>query len=162
MDVWLKEFHELFLHFFGRPTPNETYLLVALCVLFGALALSRISTGLGAIGAFYTTGALMTAAGLAIILAAMALLPVLDFHEWWMPLAVPAAALAVVVVPLTVLFQKGDYVTALIAWTVALSMVAVVLTLEPMTVRMFEKGFEKAVKNGMKLEKNRIETEQFK
>lgn len=162
MEAWLRELHTLFLHFFGRATPTETYVVIALCVLLGALALSRVSTGLGAIGAFYTTGVLMTAAGLCIVLIALAFLPFIGFEAWWMPLAVPAAVMLVVVIPMTVLFQKGGYVTALIAWTVTLLVIAVVLTLEPMAVRTFEDGFAKAVKNGMRLEKNRIETENFK
>jgi len=162
MEAWLRELHGLFLHFFGRATPTETYVVIALCVLLGALALSRVSTSLGAIGAFYTTGVLMTSVGLAAILASMALLPFINFHAWWLLLAVPAVAILVIVVPLTVLFQKGSYVTALIGWTVTLLVIAVVLILEPMTVRSFQQGFEKAVKNGMKLENNRIETEKFK
>ncbi len=162
MDVWLREFHGLFLYFFGRATPTETYTIVGLCVLLGALALSRVSTGLGAIGAFYTTGVLMTSAGLAIIVASLALLPFLGLEMWWIPLALPAAAILVLVVPLTVFFQKGGYVTALIAWTVTLLVVGVILTMEPIVMRTFEQGFEKAVKNGMKLESHRFETEQFK
>jgi len=162
MEAWLRELHGLFLHFFGRATPTETYVVIALCVLLGALALSRVSTSLGAIGAFYTTGVLLTAFGLAIVITTLSILPFFGFYAWWMPLAVPAVAILVIVVPLTVFFQKGSYVTALIGWTVTLLVIAVVLILEPMTVRSFEQGFEKAVKNGMKLENNRIETEKFK
>lgn len=162
MEAWLKGLHGLLLHFFGRTTLSETYMVVALCVLFGALALSRVSTSLGAMEAFYTTGILMTTVGLAVIIAALALLPFFSFQAWWLPLALPAAAMLVIVVPLTVLFQKGGYVTALIAWTVTLLVIAVILTLEPMAMRSFENGFGKAIKNGMKLERHRIETERYK
>jgi hypothetical protein len=158
MEAWLGEFHVLFTHFFGRATPVETYTVIALCVLLGALALSRVSTGLGAMGAFYTTGVLLTAAGLTISIGALACLPLFGFYAWWMPLVVPAAAILVVVLPLTVLLQKGGYVTALIAWTVTLLVVAVILTLEPMAMRTLEKG--RAKTNA--LEKHRIETERFK
>ncbi|HNX52870.1 MAG TPA: hypothetical protein PKI68_03920 [Pontiellaceae bacterium] len=158
METWLREFSGLLLHFFGRATPNETYLVVALCVMFGALALSRVSTSLGAIGAFYTTGVLLTSSGLMIIIAALALLPFLGFQAWWLPLAVPAAAVLVIVLPLTVLFQKGSYVTALIGWTVTLLVVAAILTLEPIGRHAIEKGLEKT----KPLERHRIETEHYK
>lgn len=162
MDAWLKEFYELFVYFFGRATPSETYVVILLCVLFGALALSRIGMGLGALGAFYTTGVLLTSAGLVIIVAALAILPFLNFYAWWMPLAVPCVVILLVVLPLTMLLQQCGYVTSLIAWTVTLLVIAVVLTLEPMAMRSFEKGFEKAIKNGTRLEQHRIETEQLK
>lgn len=162
MDAWLKEFYELFMYFFGRATPSETYMVILLCVLFGALALSRVSTGLGALGAFYTTGVLLTSAGLAVIVAAFSVLPFLDFYAWWMVLAVPCTGVLLVVLPLTMLFQKCGYVTSLIAWTVTLLVIAVVLVFEPMVMRSIEKSFEKAIKNGMRLEQHRLETEQLK
>ncbi len=158
MEIWLREFYGLLLHFFGRSTPNETYLVVALCVLLGALALSRVSTSLGAIGAFYTTGVLLTSAGLVISIASLALLPFFRFQAWWLPLAVPAIAVLIVVLPLTVLFQKGSYVTALIGWTVTLLVVAAVLRLEPMGRHAIEKGIEKT----KPLERHRIETERYR
>jgi hypothetical protein len=162
MDAWLKEFYELFMYFFGRATPPETYMVVLLCVLFGALALSRVSTGLGALGAFYITGVLLTSVGLVVIVATLAVLPFLDFYAWWMTLAVPCAAILLVVLPLTMLFQKSRYVTSLIAWTVTLLVIAVILTLEPMAMRTVEKKFEKAKNNALRLEQHRIETEQLK
>jgi hypothetical protein len=163
MDAWLKEFYELFMYFFGRATPPETYMVVLLCVLFGALALSRVSTGLGALGAFYITGVLLTSAGLAVIVAALAVLPFLDFYAWWMVLAVPCTGVLLVVLPLTMRFQKCRYVTALIAWTVTLLVIAAVLNLEPMAMRTVKKNFEKAKNNALRLEQHRLETmEQLK
>ena len=158
METWLRDFYGLLLHFFGRATPNETYLVVALCVMFGALALSRVSTSLGAVWAFYTTGVLLTSAGLVIIIAALALLPCFGFQAWWLPFAVPAMALLIIVLPLTVILQKGTYVTALIGWTVTLLVVAAVLTLEPMGRHAIEKGIDKT----KPLERHRIETEHYK
>ena len=162
IEAWLKEFIGLFLYFFGRATPNETYVLIALCVLLGALALSRISRRLGSIGAFYTTGILLVCLGVTIIIASLACLPFLPVQAWWMVLALPAVMLLIVVLPLTMLFQKGGYVTALIAWTVTLLVVAAVLTLEPMAKQSIDNGIEKAVQKGMPFEKHRIETENFK
>ena len=137
MDTWLKGTYQLLLHFFSRETPNETYLLIALCVLLGALALSRISTKLGAIGAFYTTAILLTPLGLMLLIAAMAVPPVFGLDACWMPLAASGLALLVVIIPLTMLFQKGGYVTSLIAWTVTVLVVGAVLTLEPNIKRSF-------------------------
>ncbi len=162
MDAWLKEFYELFVYFFGRATPSETYMVILLCVLFGALALSRVSTKLGALGAFYTTGVLLTSAGLTVIVVTLSVLPFLDFHAWWMTLAVPCTGILLVVLPLTMLFQKCGYVTSLIAWTVTLLVITAILTLEPMAMRSIEKKLEKAIKNGMRLEQHRLETEQLK
>lgn len=158
MEAWLRDLHGLFLHFFGRADPVETYTMIALCVLFGALALSRVSSGLGAKGAFFTTGILLTAVGLTVIGAALALPPVFGFHSCWMPLVAAGAALLVVVLPLTILFQKGGYIGALIAWIVTLLIVAAVLALEPMVMRSLGKGLEKA----HQLEKHRIEVESIK
>jgi hypothetical protein len=158
MDAWLSGMYEIFLHFFGRATPVETGAVIAFCLLLGALALSRIGNALGAAGAFYSTGIVLTAAGLALVGCAMALPPVFDLDACWMPLAAAIAVFLVVVLPLTVLFQKGGYIAALIAWTVTLLVITVVLTLEPMVMRTFEKGVEK----GLRLEKHRVELEMFK
>lgn len=158
MEAWLREFHGLFLHFFGRATPNETYLVVTLCVLLGALALSRVSTGLGSIWAFYTTGVLLTAGGLAILLAALAFLPFVGVEAWWMPLALPAVVFLIVVLPMTMLFQKAHYVTALIAWTVTLLVIAAVLAMEPLVRHSIDRGVEKIGP----IERHRMETELFK
>jgi len=158
MDAWLNGMHGVFLRFFGRATPEETYTVIALCVLLGALALSRISTELGARGAFYTTGLLLTALGLALIGAAMAVPPVFGLHLVWMPMAVAGLVLLVLILPLTMLFQKGGYITALIAWIVSLLIIGAILLLEPMMMRLWGKGLEKA----HQLEKHRIELESVK
>ncbi len=163
MDEWLSETCGLFLHFFGRETPSETYLVVALCVLFGALALSRVSTNLGALGAFFTTGVLVTALGLTLLFGAMAIPPAFfTCLPFWVPLVLAALVLLVVVVPMTVLFQKGGYVTALIAWTVTLLTIGAILTLEPIAKHAVEKGLELSVKRAQQLEGHRINTETFK
>jgi hypothetical protein len=158
MDAWLSGMYEIFLHFFGRATPVETGTVIAFCLLFGALALSRIGTAMGSRKAFYSTGVLLTAAGLALFVAAMALPPVFGLDACWMPLAAAVAALVVVVLPLTALFQKGGYIVALIAWTVALLTVGAILSLEPIIARTFEKGVEK----GHQIEKHRIGVESAK
>lgn len=139
MDAWLGETCGLFLNFFGRGTPTETYVVVALCILSGALALSRVSTSLGALGAFYTTGVLVTSLGLVLLFAAMAAPPAFTYLPDWVALAMSALVLLAAVVPLTVLFQKGSYVTALIAWTVVLLTIGAILTLEPVAMRSVEK-----------------------
>jgi hypothetical protein len=158
MDAWQNEFHGLFIHFFVRAAPVETGTVVALCVLLGALVLSRIGTAMGSSRAFYSTGVLLTAAGLALLVAAMALPPFFGLDDGWMPIAAAIAALLVLVVPLTALFQKGGYIVALIAWTIALLVVGAILVLEPMVMRTFEKGVEK----GHQIEKHRIEVESVK
>jgi hypothetical protein len=158
MDTWLSQTFGLFVHFFGRETLNETYVLIALCILLGALALSRISTGLGAIGAFYTTGVILVPLGLALLVAALALPPVFGLDACWMPLAMAGLVFLIVVLPLTILFQKGGYVTALIAWTVTLLVVGAVLTLEPAVRHSADKYIEK----GIEIEKHRIATEKYK
>lgn len=158
MNAWLKEMYELFLGVFVRATPTETYTVLALCILLGAFALSRVSTGLGAIKAFYTTGIFLTASGLILLGAAMALPPVFGFDDCWMPMAAAALILLVIVLPLTVLFQKGRYVTALIGWIVALLTIGAVMSLEPYVMHQVDKY---RVKAGV-IEKHRIETERFK
>jgi hypothetical protein len=158
MEAWLSETFELLAHFFGRPAPAETYTVITLCILLGGLALSRVSTGLGAIGAFYTTGVLLTATGLVLLVAAMAAPPVFGLNSQWMPLAAAGLAFLTVVLPLTVLFQKGKYVTALIGWTVTLLTVGAVLTLEPRAWHSLDKYIEK----GVEIKKHRVETEMFK
>ena len=162
IEAWLKEFIGLFLYFFGRATPNETYVLIALCVLLGALALSGISQRLGSIGAFYTTGILLVCLGLTIIIASLALVPFFPFQAWWMVLAVPAAAMLIVVLPLTMLLQKGGYVTALIAWTVTLLVIAVILTFEPMARQSLENVYDNIFNKSMKLKQHHFEIEKFK
>ena len=162
MDAWLVETCGLFLVFFGRETLAETYVVVALCLLLGALALSRVSTNLGALGAFYTTGVLLTALGLVLLFAAMALPPAFTYLPYWVPLVLAALVLLVVIIPLTVLFQKGGYVTALIAWTVTLLTIGAVLTLEPIAMRSVKRGFELSAKNARQFEGHRINTEKFK
>ncbi len=143
MNAWLNQVYDLAMNVFGRPTPQEMYILIALYVLLGALALSRVGTSLGAIGAFYTTGVLLLPVGLVLLLAAMEVPPLFGFCNDWMPLVMAALVLLVVVVPLTVLFQKGGYVAALIAWTVALLTVGAVLTLEPMAMRKLDQGVQR-------------------
>jgi peptidoglycan/LPS O-acetylase OafA/YrhL len=158
MNAWLNGTWALLVHFFVRETPAETYILIALCVLLGALALNHISSGLGALGAFYTTAILLTPAGLLLLVAALALPPVFGLNEFWMPLAMAGLALLIVVLPLTILFQKGGYVTALIAWTVTLLVVGAVLTLEPIARHSADKYIEK----GMTIGQHRSETEKCK
>ena len=162
MDAWLSETFRLLLHFFGRETPTETYVVVSLCVLFGALALSRVSTNLGALGAFFTTGVLVTALGLVLLFSAMAIPPAFAYLPFWVPLVLAALVLLVVVVPMTVLFQKGGYVTALIAWTVTLLTIGAILTLEPIAKRSVEKGLELSITSAQQLEGHRIQTEKYK
>ena len=162
MDEWLSETCGLFLHFFGRETPSETYVVVALCLLFGALALSRVSTNLGALGAFYTTGALLTTLGVALIFMAMALPPTFTYLPVWVPLVLAALVLLVVVVPMTVLFQKGGYVTALIAWTVTLLTIGAVLTLEPIVKRSVERVHKVYLLKAQQIEKLQINKEKVK
>jgi hypothetical protein len=161
MDTWLKGTYQLLLHFFSRETPNETYLLIALCVLLGTLALSRISTKLGAIGAFYTTAILLTPLGLVLLVAAMAVPPVFGLDACWMPLAASGLALLVVIIPLTMLFQKGGYVTSLIAWTVTVLVVGAVLTLEPNIKRSFY-DLKTGLENGKLFSQRRAEQELIK
>lgn len=158
MNAWLSHTVQLLTHFFGRATPAETYAVIALCVLLGGLALSRVGTALGSLWAFYTTGVLLAAAGLALLVAAMAIPQVLGLTSCWMPLAASGLALLVVVLPLTILFQKGGYVTALIAWTVALLTVGAILTLEPRVRRVVDKYVEK----GIEFEKRRFDMEKIR
>ncbi|MCC7300729.1 MAG: hypothetical protein IT583_06595 [Verrucomicrobia bacterium] len=143
MDAWLGQVYDLLLYVFGRATSEETGVLVGLCILLGALALSRVGTSLGALGAFYTTGVLLLPVGLLLVFAAMAVPSLFGFYDCWMPLTAAVIALLVLVLPLTVLFQKGGYVAALIAWTVALLIVGAVLTLEPMAMHKIDKGVQK-------------------
>lgn len=158
MNKWLSDSYELFMIFFGRSTPVETYILAALCVLLGALALSRVSTALGAIGAFYTTAVLLTPSSLFLIFAAMAVPQFFGMNSCWLPLLTATAMLLIVILPLTVLFQKGGYVTALIAWTVTLLTIGAVLSIEPVVMRSVEKYTAKAVQ----IEKHRIRVESYK
>lgn len=157
MDAWLNEVYRLFVQFFGRATPEETYTVIALCVLLGALALSRIGTALGSTGAFYTTGVLLLPAGLALLLAAMAVPPVFGFTACWMPLAAALLALLIVVLPLTMLFMRGGYVTALIAWTVALLTVGAVMSLEP----VIRHSLDKYIAKGQQIEQHRKAVEKY-
>jgi len=162
MDAWLGETCGLFLSFFGRETPKETYVVIALCILLGALALSRVSTHLGALGAFYTTGVLVIVFGLVLLFAVMAVVPVFTYFPFWVSLILAVLVLLAVIVPLTVFLQRGGYVMALIAWTVTLLTIGAVLTLEPIVKRAVEKGFELSVKNVHQFEGHRIDTEKFK
>lgn len=158
MEAWLGGCYGLFRHLFGRATPNETYVVVTLCILLGALALSRVSTGLGAIGAFYTTGLFMTVSGIGLLVAAMAAPNAFGYECFLMPLAAAILMFLVVVLPLTVLFQKGGYIAALIAWTIALLTIGAILTLEPRIMHAFDKYIEKS----QHIEKRRIATENYK
>jgi len=132
MNAWLNETLRMYLHFFARETVAETYTVIALCVLLGGLVLSQVSTSLGAVRAFYCRGVCITGGGLCLLLAALPLPEVLGLTGWWMPATAAALALLLLVLPLTVLFQKGRYVSALIAWTVTLLTVGAILTVEPM------------------------------
>ena len=158
MEAWLNGCYGLFLHLFGRATPNETYMVIALCVLLGALALSRVSTSLGAIGAFYTTGLISTVLGLVLLVAAMAVPQAFGYEFFLIPLAAAGLMFLVVVLPLTILFQKGGYLAALIAWTIALLTIGAILTLEPKVIHAFDQYIEK----GMQFENRRIDTENYK
>jgi phosphatidylserine synthase len=158
MDALMKEFHGIFLHYFGRETLQETHGVVVLCLLFGALALSRVSTTLGAVRARYTTGILLTAAGLSLIGVVQAALPQFGLDEWWMRLAAVIATVFVLVIPVTLLLQKGGYGTALIAWIVTLLVVAVILTLEPIAMKSISKSFGKV----QQIETRRIQIENYK
>lgn len=158
MDAWLNEVYGLFLSIFSRETQEETYIVIGLCILFGALALSRVGTALGSLGAFFTTGVLLTAGGLALLIGMLALPPVFGFDVWWMPLVAAVATLLVVVLPLTMLFHRGGYIAALIAWTIALLTVGAILATEPIAMR----AFEKVLKESQRLGQHRVEVESFK
>jgi signal transduction histidine kinase len=162
MDAWLGETCGLFLNFFGRRTPTETYVVVALCILFGALALSRVSTYLGALGAFYTTGVLVTVLGLVMLFAVMAVVPAFTYFPFWVSLIMAALVLLAVVVPLTVLLQRGGYVMALIAWTVTLLTIGAILTLEPIAMRSVERVHKVYLAKVQQIEKLHINTEKVK
>jgi len=158
MEAWLHGCYGLFLHLFGRATPNETYTVISLCVLLGALALSRVSTGLGAVGAFYTTGLILTVLGIALLVAAMAVPQALGREFVLLPLLAAVLMFLGVILPLTVLFQKGGYVTALIAWLITLLTIGAILTLEPKAVDAIRKYMEKTTQ----IEKHRMNTENYK
>ncbi|MEI7851564.1 MAG: hypothetical protein WCH86_06995 [Kiritimatiellales bacterium] len=162
MDEWLSEMCDLFFYFFGRETSTEMYVLVALCTLLGALALSRVGTSLGALGSFYITGVVVTVFGLVLFFAVMAVVPTFTYFPFWVSLILAALVLLVVVVPLTVLVQRGRYVTALIAWTVTLLTIGAILTLEPIAMRSFKRVFKLGVESAQKFEKHRIDTEKAK
>jgi hypothetical protein len=161
MDAWLGETFGLFLNFFGRETSTETHVVIVLCILLGALALSRVGTNLGALGAFFITGVLITALGLALIFAAMALPSAFTYFPFWVSLILAVLALLGIVIPLTVWFHKGGYVTALIAWTVALLTIGTVLTLEPIAMRSVQKGLALSVTRVHQVEGHRIQTEKL-
>lgn len=161
MNTWLNGLSGLLVHFFVRETPAETYVVIALCVLLGALALSRVSVGLGSLKAFYTTAVLLMPPGLVMLIAAMALPQGFGVHVWWMPLAAAVLALLAVVVPLTMLLMKGGYVNTLIAWTVAVLVTGAVLTLEPRVKQSFD-GFKKRFESGTLFNLHQTKTELWK
>lgn len=138
MDAWMKETLDLMKHFFDRATPMETYVVIALCVLLGAFALSAICTRMGSLSAFYLTAIVLVSAGLVLLIGALALPPVLGLKAGWAPVATAALGFLVFVVPFSALFQKGSYVSTLIAWTVAVLITGAVLTLEPRVKHSFE------------------------
>jgi membrane-bound ClpP family serine protease len=158
MEAWLHVCYGLFLHLFGRATSNETYVVVTLCLMLGALALSRVSTSLGAIGAFYTTGLILTVLGIALLVAAMAAPQALGCGFVLLPLLAAILMFLGVILPLTILFQKGGYITALIAWMITLLTIGVILTLEPKAMNAINKYIEKTTQ----IEKHRINTENYK
>lgn len=158
MDAWLTEAFRLLVHFFGRPTEAETYAVVVLCVLLGALALSRIGTALGSPGAFYTTGVLWLPSGLVLLVTAMAAPAAFGLDDCWMPLAAAGLALLLIVLPLTMLFMRGGYVASLIAWTVAFLTIGAVLSLEPLAWHSLDKYIVK----GQQIEQLRFKMENFK
>ncbi len=158
MNAWLSETFRLLESFFGRTSLAETSVVIALCIFLGALALSRIGTGLGALGAFYTTGMLLTPIGLVLLVSALALPSVFGQELFWMPLATACLVLLVVVIPLTNLFQKGSYVATLIAWTVAILVTGAVLTLEP-RIKRSANEFKMRLENGRLFSQHRAEQE---
>lgn len=130
MNAWLKALEDFYFGVCGRASNGETVFLTVLCVLLGALALSRVATGLGSIGAFYTTAVLLVPIGLFLICAGMVLPVLLGRLEWWMPVAAGTLSGLVLVLPLTMAMMKGRYVASLIAWVVALLTIGAVLKLE--------------------------------
>jgi hypothetical protein len=161
MNVWLDGTSGLLVHFFVRETPAETYFVIALCVLLGALALSRVSTGLGTLKAFYTTAILLMPPGLIVLIAALALPHGLGMNVWWMPLAAAMLALLAVVVPVTMLCMRGGYVNTLIAWMVAVLVTGAMLTLEPRVKQSFD-GFKKGFESGSLFNLHQTKTELWK
>ncbi len=162
MDEWLSELCGLFFNFFGRETPSEMYVVVALCILLGALALSRVGTSLGALGAFYVTGVLITVFGLVMLFAVMAVVPAFTYFPFWVSLIMAVLVLLAVVVPLTGFLQNGGYVKALIAWTVTLLTIGAVLTLEPIAKRAVDRVHKVYLVKAQQIEKLHINTEKFK
>ena len=159
MDAWLLEACGLFFTLFGRETSTETYMVVALCILLGALALSRIGTRLGALGAFYIMGVLVTVLGLMLIFAVMAVVPTFTYFPFWVSLIVATVVLLAVVVPLTVWAQKGGYVTALIGWMATLLTIGAILILEPIAMSFFKEVSVVGAESAEKFEEHRIATE---
>jgi hypothetical protein len=158
VNAWWSGTSALLLHWFGRETPAETYVVVVLCVLLGALALNRVSLGLGALGAFYTTALVLTPSGLFVLMAALALPPARGGSGVWIPLGCAALIFLVGVVPLTALLQKGSYVASLIAWTVVLLTVGAVLIQEP-RVKQSVDALKIGIENGRLFDARRTETE---
>lgn len=161
MNAWLNGTSDLLVHFFCRESPQETYTVIALCTLLGALALSRVSNGLGAMRAFYTSGILLVPAGLVILVAALALAPVFGLHGSWFPLGMAVLVLLILVLPLTVLLLRGGYVTMLVAWTVTLLTVGVVLTMEP-ELKQSAEGLKDRLIHGRLFEQSHTNLETYK
>lgn len=161
MNAWLNGTSGLLVHFFVRETPAEMYVVIALCVLLGALALSRVSVGFGSLKAFYTTAVLLMPPGLVMLIAAMALPHGLGMNVWWMPLAAATLVFLAVVVPVTMLLMKGGYVNTLVAWTVAVLVTGAVLTLEPRVKRSFD-GFKKCFESGTLFNMRQTKSELWK
>lgn len=139
MLEWINVAHRLFLTVFGRETPGESGALVGFCLLLGALALSRTATALGALKAFYNTCLVLMAAGLALLLAIMALTISLGTDPVWAPVAAAGGALLLILVTLSRFMLKCGYVKALVSWTVALLTVGAILSLEPLAMEKFKR-----------------------
>jgi hypothetical protein len=151
MSVWLNRTVELLQAFFVRESPGETYAVIALCVLLGALALSRVSTALGGMWAFFFSGIFLTAGGLILLVAGLTAPSAFGWNDIWMPMAAAGLVFLLIVLPLTALLQRSGYIATLIAWTVTLLVIGAFLALEPIMMSIAEK----AVQRGYQLQSSK-------
>jgi hypothetical protein len=92
----------------------------------------------------------------------MAVVPAFTYFPFWVSLIMAALVLLAVVVPLTVLLQRGGYVMALIAWTVTLLTIGAISTLEPIAMRSVERVHKVYLAKVQQIEKLHINTEKVK
>lgn len=153
MNEWIDSLQAILRQLLGDPGSNlEMWVLVAGAFLIMWAIVGKVGSLLGIINTRPAQTFIVTLVGLVLSFAALAAmhiyLPVCNEPEYrlWTMIGVPLAVTLVLIAPFMGLFQKANYISAVVAWALAVAGAACVILLVGALFDSFASGSRDADK----------------